>query len=100
MVALRAHEPSPRTRGYTPERFTNQLSAQISCGNHLNVPTHDDLWACLHPVALALSFERLRGDLLNRLTALNGSELEMSAQRRRDADAEHHELTAARKRRR
>src|SRR5215207_6126828 len=52
------------------------------------------LHACLHPVALALSFERVGGELLDRLTALNGGELEPAAQRGRDADAEHHGLIA------
>ena len=53
-----------------------------------------NVYACLHPVALALRFEGLGGELLNRLTALNGGELDPSAQRRRDADAEHHGLIA------
>jgi hypothetical protein len=46
--------------------------------------------ACLHAVALAVSFQRLGGELLNRLTALNRRELDPLAQRRRDTDAEHH----------
>src|SRR4051794_24364892 len=52
------------------------------------------LYACLHPVALALNFERVGGELLNRLAVLNGGELEPAAQRGRDADAEHHGLIA------
>jgi hypothetical protein len=36
------------------------------------------MYACLHAVALALSFERLGGELLNRLTALNGGQLDPS----------------------
>ena len=51
-------------------------------------------YACLHPVALALRFERLGGECLNRLTALHRGELDPPAQRRRNTDAEHHVLIA------
>ena len=52
------------------------------------------MYACLHAVALAVSFEGLGGELLNRLTALDGGELDPPAERRRDTDAEHHVLIA------
>jgi hypothetical protein len=94
----------PRTRtfassGYTPRTLINQAlpakrahlkRCRVDAEKRSQAPRY--LYACLHPVALALRFERLGGELLNRLTALNGGELDPPAQRRRDTDAEHHLL--------
>ena len=83
---------------YTANAYQSSSSGNARPPKRCRVDTGADsqasryLYTCLHPVALALRFERFGGELLNRLTALHGGELDPSAQRRRDTDAEHHVL--------